>query len=82
LTETRPTFGQNAGNRENERQRKIFALDECKVSKPWKICSVIWTMNDDLQTNGAFQFEKDPQSGGMICVFRNVDSHEECLKNP
>ncbi len=29
-----------------------------------------------------FQYETDQQTGEKLCVFRNIDSHDACLKNP
>lgn len=36
----------------------------------------------DQQYRFTFHYEKDEATGEIICVFRNVDNHDECLKNP
>ena len=42
----------------------------------------IWEGRVDLQYRFTFHYEKHPRTGEAICVFRNVDNHDECLKNP
>jgi hypothetical protein len=42
----------------------------------------IWEGRIDRQYRFTFQFEKDEDSGKVICVFRTMDNHDECLKNP
>jgi mRNA-degrading endonuclease RelE of RelBE toxin-antitoxin system len=42
----------------------------------------IWEGRIDQQYRFTFHFEKDRATGDTICVFRNVDNHDECLKNP
>ena len=42
----------------------------------------IWEGRIDRQYRFTFHFEKGEASGDTICVFRNVDNHDECLKNP
>ena len=42
----------------------------------------IWEGRVDGQYRFTFHFDKDETSGETICVFRNVDNHDECLKNP
>ena len=41
----------------------------------------IWEARVDLKYRFTFHYEKD-SSGEVYCVFRNVDNHDECLKNP
>jgi mRNA-degrading endonuclease RelE of RelBE toxin-antitoxin system len=41
----------------------------------------IWEARVDLKYRFTFHYEKD-SSGEVFCVFRNVDNHDECLKNP
>ena len=41
----------------------------------------IWEGRIDRQYRFTFHYEKDAE-GQAICVFRNVDNHDECLKNP
>jgi len=41
----------------------------------------IWEARVDLKYRFTFHFEKDA-GGETYCVFRNVDNHDECLKNP
>jgi mRNA-degrading endonuclease RelE of RelBE toxin-antitoxin system len=42
----------------------------------------IWEGRIDRQYRFTFHFEKDEDSGNIICVFRTMDNHDECLKNP
>lgn len=42
----------------------------------------IWEGRIDRQYRFTFHFEEDKSSGETICVFRNIDDHDECLKNP
>ena len=42
----------------------------------------IWEGRIDRQYRFTFHWEKDLSTGETICVFRNVDNHDECLKNP
>ena len=42
----------------------------------------IWEGRIDNQYRFTFHYEKDQESDAVICVFRNVDNHDECLKNP
>ncbi len=42
----------------------------------------IWEGRIDVQYRFTFHHEKAPQTGKTVCVFRNVDNHDECLKNP
>jgi hypothetical protein len=42
----------------------------------------VWEGRIDRQYRFTFHYEKDEASGETICVFRNVDNHDECLKNP
>ena len=42
----------------------------------------IWEGRIDNQYRFTFHYEKDLESDTTICVFRNIDNHDECLKNP
>ena len=42
----------------------------------------IWEGRIDQSYRFTFHFENDPATGVTICVFRNVDNHDECLRNP
>ncbi len=42
----------------------------------------IWEGRIDNQYRFTFHYEKDQESDTTICVFRNMDNHDECLKNP
>ena len=42
----------------------------------------IWEGRIDRQYRFTFHFERGEATGETICVFRNVDNHDECLKNP
>jgi mRNA-degrading endonuclease RelE of RelBE toxin-antitoxin system len=37
----------------------------------------IWEGRIDLAYRFTFHYEKDAKTGEMICVFRNVDNHDE-----
>jgi mRNA-degrading endonuclease RelE of RelBE toxin-antitoxin system len=52
------------------------------VIKKIKGIEGIWEGRIDRQYRFTFHYEKDHVSGETICVFRNVDNHDECLKNP
>ena len=41
----------------------------------------IWEVRVDQKYRFTVHYEKDA-SGEIICVLRNVDNHDECLKNP
>jgi mRNA interferase RelE/StbE len=41
----------------------------------------IWEGRIDRQYRFTFHYERNAE-GRAVCVFRNVDNHEECLKNP
>jgi len=41
-----------------------------------------WEGRVDRSYRFTFHYETDPASGVLICVFRNIDNHDECLKNP
>ena len=41
----------------------------------------IWEVRVDLKYRFTLHYEKN-ESGEVICVLRNVDNHDECLKNP
>jgi mRNA interferase RelE/StbE len=40
----------------------------------------IWEARVDIKYRLTFQYEQ--ADGATICVLRNVDNHDECLKNP
>ncbi len=42
----------------------------------------IWEGRVDRSYRFTFQYEKDPSSGEILCIFRNIDNHDACLKNP
>jgi len=42
----------------------------------------IWEGRIDQQYRFTFEYRRDEATGESICVFRNVDNHDECLKNP
>lgn len=42
----------------------------------------IWEGRIDRQYRFTFHYEPIPGSGETVCVFRNVDNHDECLSNP
>ena len=42
----------------------------------------IWEGRVDKAYRFTFHYENDPASGETICIFRNIDHHDECLKNP
>jgi mRNA-degrading endonuclease RelE of RelBE toxin-antitoxin system len=52
------------------------------VIKKMKGREDIWEGRIDQDYRFTFHFEKDEKTGETICVFRNVDSHDACLKNP
>ncbi len=41
----------------------------------------IWEARIDQKYRFTFHYEKSG-SGDILCVLRNVDNHDECLKNP
>jgi len=42
----------------------------------------IWEGRIDQAYRFTFHFEKNVQTGEAVCVFRNIDDHDACLKNP
>lgn len=42
----------------------------------------IWEGRIDHSYRFTFHYETDANMGETICVFRNVDNHDECLRNP
>jgi hypothetical protein len=40
----------------------------------------VWEAHADLKYRLTFQYEQ--VDGETICILRNVDNHDECLKNP
>ncbi len=71
-----------------EKGYKAFALFQkdqrhpSLVIKKMKGVENIWEGRIDQDYRFTFHYEKDPNTGVVICVFRNVDSHDECLRNP
>ncbi len=51
------------------------------VTKKIKGREGIWEGRIDQNYRFTFHYEQDV-SGETVCIFRNVDSHDECLKNP
>jgi mRNA-degrading endonuclease RelE of RelBE toxin-antitoxin system len=44
--------------------------------------SDIWEGRIDQNYRFTFQYKTDEATGEVMCIFRNVDNHDECLKNP
>ena len=71
-----------------EKVVKAFALFQADLNHPplgvkkIKGLEGVWEGRIDLDYRFTFHYEIDPASGEMVCVFRNVDSHDACLKNP
>jgi mRNA-degrading endonuclease RelE of RelBE toxin-antitoxin system len=42
--------------------------------------SGVWEARVDIKYRLTFQYEQE--DGETICILRNVDNHDECLKNP
>jgi len=42
----------------------------------------IWEGRIDRDYRFTFHYEKNADTGETICVFRNIDSHDECLNHP
>lgn len=42
----------------------------------------IWEGRIDQKYRFTFHYERDLETGETLCVFRNVDNHDACLKNP
>ena len=64
---------------------RLFAKDLKHPSlgiKKIKGAEGIWEGRIDRSYRFTFHFEVDEDSGKTICVFRNVDNHDECLRNP
>jgi len=40
----------------------------------------IWEARVDIKYRLTFQYEQ--KEGETICILRNIDNHDECLKNP
>jgi mRNA-degrading endonuclease YafQ of YafQ-DinJ toxin-antitoxin module len=40
----------------------------------------VWEARVDIKYRMTFQYEK--QGDEAVCILRNVDNHDECLKNP
>ena len=50
------------------------------VVKKVQGASGIWEARIDLKYRMTFQL--DEEEGKSVCLLRNVDNHDECLKNP
>ena len=50
--------------------------------KKMKGVEEVWEGRIDQAYRFTFHYEKDAKTGETICVFRNVDNHDECLLNP
>lgn len=44
--------------------------------------SEIWEGRIDQQYRFTFHYESQSDTDKKVCVFRNIDNHDECLKNP
>jgi mRNA interferase RelE/StbE len=42
----------------------------------------IWEGRINKSYRFTFHYDKDEKTGQTVYVFRNVDNHDECLKNP
>ena len=42
----------------------------------------IWEGRIDRDYRFTFHYEKNGDTGETVCVFRNIDSHDECLNHP
>ena len=71
-----------------EKVYKAFALFQKDPSHPSLVIKKIkglegiWEGRIDQNYRFTYHFEKDLGSEEMVCVFRNVDNHDACLKNP
>jgi mRNA-degrading endonuclease RelE of RelBE toxin-antitoxin system len=71
-----------------EKTAKAFALFKLDPSHPSlgikkiKGMEGIWEGRVDRSYRFTFHYEKDPQTSELVCTFRNIDNHNECLKNP
>ena len=62
---------------------RLFAEDQSHPSlgiKRVKGTKDIWKGRIDVHYRFTFHYEH--HDGDTVCVFRNVDNHDECLKNP
>lgn len=71
-----------------EKVIKAFALFQSDPNHPSLVIKKIkglegiWEGRIDQNYRFTFHYEKDALSGETVCVFRNVDHHDACLKNP
>lgn len=71
-----------------EKVKKAFRLFQDDPHHPSlgvkkiKGTSGIWEGRVDQQYRFTFQYDKDSESSETVVVFRNIDNHDECLKNP
>lgn len=71
-----------------EKAARAFALFQADRQHPSlgikKIKGVesIWEGRVDRNHRFTFHYETDPTSNEIICIFRNIDNHDACLKNP
>jgi mRNA-degrading endonuclease RelE of RelBE toxin-antitoxin system len=64
---------------------KLFAADPQHPSlgiKKIKGAEGLWEGRVDRAYRFTFHYETEPTSGEKMCVFRNIDNHDECLINP
>jgi mRNA-degrading endonuclease RelE of RelBE toxin-antitoxin system len=64
---------------------KLLATDPQHPSlgiKKIKGAEGVWEGRVDRSYRLTFHYETDPSSNQKVCVFRNIDNHDECLKNP
>jgi mRNA-degrading endonuclease RelE of RelBE toxin-antitoxin system len=50
--------------------RKMYGLEE------------IWEGRIDQQYRFTLHYEMDEATNETICIFRNIDNHDECLRHP
>ena len=63
----------------------LFAADPQHPSlgiKKIKGAENIWEGRVDRAYRFTFHYETETGSGETICVVRNIDNHDDCLKNP
>ena len=52
------------------------------IIKKMKGVEDVWEGRIDRAYRFTFHYEMDEKTGETICVFRNIDSPDECLRNP
>ncbi len=69
-----------------EKAKKVFTLLQSDTNHPSlhikKVqgTSGIWEGRIDRQYRFTFQYQDE--GGEKVCLFRNIDHHDECLNNP